>query len=101
MNVYQNKVAVITGAASGIGSELARQLAGHGARLALSDINPVLLSETAALCGDAEVRTYRLDVASQNDVAAHAQARHWSRAFRPHKPICWWSRRCSTRSTRT
>lgn len=72
MNIYQGKVAVITGAGSGIGRELARQLAGHGARLALSDVNMAGLSDTAKLCGSAEVRTYRLDVASREQVFAHA-----------------------------
>jgi NAD(P)-dependent dehydrogenase (short-subunit alcohol dehydrogenase family) len=34
----QGKVAVVTGAASGIGSALARELAGRGAQLALLDV---------------------------------------------------------------
>jgi NAD(P)-dependent dehydrogenase (short-subunit alcohol dehydrogenase family) len=72
MNIYQRKVAVITGAGSGIGRALARQLAGHGARLALSDINAAGLAETAKLCGAAELRTYPLDVSSREQVFAHA-----------------------------
>ena len=73
MNAYQGKVAVITGAGSGIGRELARQLAAHGARLALSDISDAGLAETKKLCGrKTEVRTYALDVSKRLAVFAHA-----------------------------
>jgi NAD(P)-dependent dehydrogenase (short-subunit alcohol dehydrogenase family) len=77
MEAYRNKVAVITGAGSGIGRELARQLAGHGARLALSDVSPAGLAETMALCpAQAEVRTYALDVSKRAAVFAHADEVH-------------------------
>jgi NAD(P)-dependent dehydrogenase (short-subunit alcohol dehydrogenase family) len=72
MNTYQHRVAVITGAGSGIGRELARSLASRGARLAISDVNEAALAETKSLCGRAEVRTYRVDVASRQEVFAHA-----------------------------
>ena len=39
MTQYKNKVAVITGAASGIGQALALQMAMEGAHLALVDRN--------------------------------------------------------------
>jgi len=39
MSVYKDKVCVITGAASGMGRELARQLSSQGAVLAISDID--------------------------------------------------------------
>ena len=39
MNNYDGKVVVITGAANGIGKELARQFAAKGARLSLADID--------------------------------------------------------------
>jgi NAD(P)-dependent dehydrogenase (short-subunit alcohol dehydrogenase family) len=46
------RVALITGAASGIGAELARQLAGRGMRLGLIDINQAPLEAVAAqTCG--------------------------------------------------
>jgi NAD(P)-dependent dehydrogenase (short-subunit alcohol dehydrogenase family) len=73
MNAYEGKVAVITGAGSGIGRELARLLAGHGARLALSDVSESGLAETVRVCGGkAEVRAYPLDVSKRAAVFAHA-----------------------------
>jgi NAD(P)-dependent dehydrogenase (short-subunit alcohol dehydrogenase family) len=44
----QDKVAVVTGAGSGIGRALAQRLAKAGCRLALADINEAGLKETAA-----------------------------------------------------
>jgi NAD(P)-dependent dehydrogenase (short-subunit alcohol dehydrogenase family) len=72
--LFPDKVAVVTGAGSGIGRELAIQLASRGARLALSDINMEGLVETAALCGPGtEVRTYRLDTSKREAIFAHAE----------------------------
>jgi len=73
MRQFRNKVAVITGAGSGIGRALAIQLAADGARLALSDVNEAGLAETVTqLAPGAVVRTYRLDVSSREAVFAHA-----------------------------
>jgi NAD(P)-dependent dehydrogenase (short-subunit alcohol dehydrogenase family) len=73
MSCFTEKVAVITGAGSGIGRSLALRLAGRGARLALSDINAAGLQETlAALPGGAEARGYALDVSNRAAVFAHA-----------------------------
>ncbi|MDA0184730.1 SDR family NAD(P)-dependent oxidoreductase [Solirubrobacter phytolaccae] len=49
------RVALITGAASGIGAELARQLAARGMRLALIDVNGEGLERVAAGVSGAEV----------------------------------------------
>ena len=49
--VYKGRVGVITGAASGIGRELARLLRGLGMRLALVDVDEEGLEETAQLAG--------------------------------------------------
>jgi short-subunit dehydrogenase len=73
MRKFCDKVAVITGAGSGIGRALAIQLAADGARLALSDVSEAGLAGTVEqLAPRTDVRTYRLDVASREAVFAHA-----------------------------
>jgi len=61
----EGKVAIITGAASGMGQATARVFADAGARVALIDINEApLAQERALIAGDgAEVRAYALDLA--------------------------------------
>jgi len=73
MDVFTEKVAVVTGAGSGIGRALAQQLAAKGARLALSDINAAGLQETmGSLPAGAEARSYELDVSERRAVFAPA-----------------------------
>jgi NAD(P)-dependent dehydrogenase (short-subunit alcohol dehydrogenase family) len=48
MREFKNKVAVITGGASGVGRCLGAQLAERGARVVLTDVNAARLEETAA-----------------------------------------------------
>lgn len=74
MKELKNKVAVVTGAGSGIGRALAKELAIRGCRLALSDVNEAGLKETAASCGAGDVKTYRLDVSDRDAIYAHADA---------------------------
>ncbi|HEY1359660.1 MAG TPA: SDR family NAD(P)-dependent oxidoreductase [Thermoleophilaceae bacterium] len=50
---FEGRRVVITGAARGIGSLLARRLHQHGARVALLGLEPELLEGVAAECGDA------------------------------------------------
>ena len=74
MEIFAGRVAAITGAGSGIGRALARELAGRGAHLALADIDPEGLAETVAMCEGAgvEVTTCELDVADRTAVFAWA-----------------------------
>ncbi len=69
-----NKVAVVTGAGSGIGRALAKALAARGCRLALSDVNGIGLAETVAGLKQADVRSYHLDVSDRDAIYAHAEA---------------------------
>ncbi|MEU2002132.1 SDR family NAD(P)-dependent oxidoreductase [Rhodococcus sp. NPDC019627] len=76
MSTFAGKVVVITGAGSGIGRALAVNLAGQGAKLAISDMDTVGLAETArqvAALG-AEVRSDHLDVTEREAVLAYADA---------------------------
>ena len=76
MKNFQNKVAAITGAGSGIGRGLAIALAEAGCHLALSDINEAGLAETKQLAegaGNGRVTTTRLDVADREAVLAWAE----------------------------
>jgi NADP-dependent 3-hydroxy acid dehydrogenase YdfG len=74
MSQFEGKVAVITGAGSGIGRALALNLAGQGAKLALSDIDAEGLAETVrrAEALGAQVKADRLNVAEREAVLAYA-----------------------------
>ena len=69
--ILKDKVAVVTGAGSGIGRALAQKLAEKGCRLALADINEATLKETVQALS-AEVITQKLDVADRAAVYAFA-----------------------------
>ncbi|HSW11957.1 MAG TPA: SDR family oxidoreductase [Solimonas sp.] len=74
MKSFKNKVAAITGAASGMGRELAVELAKQGCSVAISDVNETGLAETAALARahGVKVTVQKLDVAQRDAVYAWA-----------------------------
>ena len=76
MNRFEGKVAVITGAGSGIGRALALNLAKRGVKLALSDIDADGLAETVRQTKalGADVKSDRLDVTERETVLAYADA---------------------------
>lgn len=63
MGRVQNKVAIVTGAASGVGKEDALLLAREGARVVLTDVNEEAGREVAKSIGDAAL-FLRHDIAS-------------------------------------
>lgn len=68
----KDKLAVITGAGSGVGRELARYAAGQGMQLLLADVDEQGLAETAALLAGAKPVCQRCDVSSPEEVTALA-----------------------------
>jgi short-subunit dehydrogenase len=73
---YAGRVAVITGAGSGIGQALAVRLAGQGALLALLDVDGPAVAGTARQCQDAgaQARTDIIDVTDQDALVRCAAA---------------------------
>jgi NAD(P)-dependent dehydrogenase (short-subunit alcohol dehydrogenase family) len=71
---FGSRVAVVTGAGSGIGRALAVELAARGARLALSDIDATGLDETAGMClqTGAQVHQAVVDVSDWDAMSSYA-----------------------------
>lgn len=75
MRELRDRLALVTGAASGIGRALALELAARGTRLLLADIDSTGLDETAALARarGAEVQAHVLDLADREQVLGLAR----------------------------
>ena len=75
MKEFGGKVAVITGAASGIGRGLAERCAQEGMRVVLADVDEAALARTERELKDAgaDVIAVRTDVSKSGDVDALAQ----------------------------
>lgn len=78
MENFENKIAVITGAGSGIGRELALLLTSHGCHVAMCDIMEAGLLQTADMCRQrapgVNVSTYVCDVSVESQVSAFCAA---------------------------
>ena len=68
-----NKIALVTGAASGFGAEIARTFAREGAKVVLLDLNKSGVQDVAAAIGP-EALALAGDVASARDVSAAVEA---------------------------
>jgi short-subunit dehydrogenase len=71
---FHHKIAVITGAANGVGRAVAIQLCSVGARVVLWDIDEAGLAETASLCGHPEaVEAQRIDLRDTDAIYREAE----------------------------
>lgn len=73
MKSFANKLAVVTGAGTGMGREIARALAREGADLAMCDVIDATLKETLSLCEQEAAQgrrmsIHRCDVANEKQV---------------------------------
>jgi len=75
MNQFNNSVAVVTGAGSGIGQALAQRLAQYGAKVAISDIDETGLQQTHQLIKNqtSDVHSTTLDVSDREAMFHYAE----------------------------
>ena len=79
MNIEPGQIAVITGAGTGIGRALARQISRAGAHVSICDVAEDAMAQTKALCleqapAGTKVHTFRADVGNEADVIAFRDA---------------------------
>ncbi len=67
-NQFNDQVAIITGAAAGLGFAIAERLAGEGAKVAMLDLQKGPLQKAAKQIG-AQAKAYALDVTNEKQVA--------------------------------
>ena len=72
----QGRIALVTGAAQGIGRAIAQELASAGAVLALADVNEAKLAETTAefTASGVQAAAFTINVSSEESIEAGAKA---------------------------
>ena len=78
MRDFADKLAVITGGASGMGRQLARQLAAEGCDVAICDLSDDDMADTAAEIREettgVRLTTHHCDVADENSTRTRTRA---------------------------